>query len=150
MCSMKLFRVAALFLIAATFVVFASPAAAVANDTCRLLPIGDEPNATGVAKSGPTLVFVPDWGGGHYEKGLSVSVSCKGLTPGQICWVDNRGNKFTADEKGAGSGGYLLYGWNLPSGSFDVTVRREVHGVDQYGQETVTLVPVLAGVLVNR
>ena len=102
MTSMKLFPLAALFLMVSALLT-ATPAHAAGN--ARLVPLGDEPGASGLAKLGKlTLTPIP------YPITYTgkLIVTCSGLRPGSTYtvysnWADGSARQFTASSRGTGS-----------------------------------------------
>ena len=109
--SMKLFRLAVLFVVAVALVAGTS-ASVMAGGGIPLVPAGDEPNASGqVYTKGPARY-------GHY----GAKVVCKGLIPGATygagaTWLDNRGGgnaylgAFVANNNGAGQTAGIYNGY---------------------------------------
>jgi hypothetical protein len=67
-----------------------------ASDTCKLSPTGVEPGASGQAKITGTVE--PGYFGTYWISG-AITVTCRGLTPGQEYWIE------AEDGSGTGGGG---------------------------------------------
>lgn len=116
MCSMKLFRAAALLVVAVCLI--AGAAAPALGGNIELTPVGDEPSASGTVREKFSS---------HY--GYRATVSCQGLTPGatyyaSVSWyeTDRWGNTywsgaylgdFVAAKNGSGSCVGTFVGNNL-------------------------------------
>jgi hypothetical protein len=161
---MKLFRLAALLLIAAAPLAGTPALAAGPGTTTLTCAVGpDDPDyaASGVAKLSKTERWsVPWWGGWTTVEGGQLSVACKGLTPGATYWVtviwsytdlDGPGfpspedvGVFTASGKGAGALKTFIVRPQFRSGPELLVVSRE----EQTTDGAVDYVPVLEGELI--